>query len=169
MMLSIFAAIAIPIFIIRQNTEAGLSVADDLWIFIVSGIFIVLVILQFIARGFNVTTFRLTGDTLTWRTAPIGIRRKRLPTSEITGIAIKSERPQQMVAPEGLSIYGFSVDVFDADNKRRTVKGSVRGRRHALAVAYIIAHTYGLGSVDGLRRQIEDVTNLPGWLRVFLD
>ena len=63
----------------------------------------------------------------------------------------------------------YSIDVFDTNNKRRTIKGSVRGRQHSLYIALIIAQTYNLRSVEGLQERLQKTQQMNGFMRLLLD
>ncbi|MEL6149706.1 MAG: hypothetical protein AAFV33_23720 [Chloroflexota bacterium] len=170
--LAVLVLIGVYTFVLVINDGYSNLMAEDGGVIIlaVSLFFSVIVLLMLLMRGFNVSTFTLGPDRLTRRTFPIGLGWASVPRDEIYRVATDGEGPNRRpIGQEGIRIRTFSIDVFDADNKRRSIKGSVRGVTHSLFIALVIAETYDLPSVDSFRERIEKTRDLNPILRYLVD
>ncbi|MEM6283634.1 MAG: hypothetical protein AAF787_15690, partial [Chloroflexota bacterium] len=164
--------IAVPVFILFVNGSYEELMAEDggAIALIVGLFFTTIAILSLLMRGFNVSTFTLGPDKLTRRTFPLGLGWASVPREEVHRVATAMEGPNRRpIGREGIYIRTSSIDVFDANNKRRSIKGSVRGKTHSLYIALVIAQTYDLPSIESFRERIEKTRELNPILRVLVD
>ncbi len=170
--LGLLALVGVPLLVLQTNeslatftNEPGGRLALAVY-----GGFALLFAVFLLMRGFNVTTIHMTPDGLTRRVAPFSFGQVKLTPDEMDTIVIRMERPGGDISKDdGIRIYPFTVAARGPDKKRKTIKNSVRGRRHALYLALAISHTYGLRSVDSLRERLADAENVPSILRRILD
>lgn len=158
LLVGLVAAVAVFVDFARGTDDTALIVALFIPVMILADI-----VLLYGMRALNITTIRLSRETLTRRVGPISLGRTlTIARAEVVALDLRWQRPaSRSNRPDGIRINNrYDLRVRTPDDSYRVVKDNVRGKRHALYLAYRIADHYGLReNAERLRTRYDEAAS----------